>query len=197
MPTSPTETYKDGKPILPFESPAKFRSWLRKNAATSAGIWIKFAKKGSGIKSIVYAEALDEALCVGWIDSQVAKYDDEFYLQRFTPRGPKSKWSKINVAKVEKLIAAGRMKPAGQRQIDAARSDGRWEQAYDSARTMAVPVDLAAAIQANRKAAKFFTTISSANRYAILYRLHHAAPSSRAKRIADFVAMLSAGKTIH
>lgn len=197
MPRKPPETYKDGKPIFPFPSPAEFRAWLAKNATISTGIWIKFAKKGSGVASIVYAEALDEALCVGWIDSQVAKYDDRFYLQRFTPRGPKSKWSKINVAKVEKLIAAGRMKQAGQVQIDAAKSDGRWEQAYDSARTITVPADLAEAIKANRKAAAFFDTISSANRYAFLYRLHHTAAPSRKKRIAEFVAMLSAEKTLH
>jgi len=185
MPSKPELHPKDGRPILLFSSQSAWRTWLERNGANSTGVWLKFAKKGSGKKSIVYAEALEEALCFGWIDSQLATLDERFYLQRFTPRGPKSKWSKANCDKVQKLIATGRMLPAGQTHVDAAQTDGRWEQAYASPSKMAVPDDFAAALSKHRKAAAFFEKLSSANRYAILYRLHDAKkPETRKKRIA-------------
>ena len=189
---------KDGRQILAFATAAKFEAWLKKNHATCEGIWLKFAKRDTGVTSIYYPEALDVALCYGWIDSQVAKLDATFYLQRFTPRGPRSKWSKINVTKCDQLNATGRMQPTGQAQIDLARTDGRWADAYDSAKNASVPPDLQAALDKHKKAAAFFATLKGANRYAILYRLRDAKkPETRKKRLDQFVTMLKEGKTMH
>ena len=183
---------------LAFASADAFEAWLAEHHATSDGIWIKFAKKASGIPTVVYAEAVDASLRYGWIDGQVRRVDDDFYLQRFTPRRARSRWSKINCAKAEALIASGRMEPAGLAEVERAKADGRWDAAYDPPTTATVPGDLRAALDADPKASAFFDTIDSNNRYAILHRLQDAKkPETRAARIAKFVAMLSRGETIH
>jgi uncharacterized protein YdeI (YjbR/CyaY-like superfamily) len=186
-----------GEP-LPFADQAAWRAWLAENHASSDGVWIKFAKKGSGIPTVVYAEAVEEALIHGWIDGQVKRVDDDFYMQRFTPRRAQSRWSKINCAKAEKLIAEGRMHPAGLAEVERAKVDGRWERAYDSPTTATVPDDLRAALDASPAAAKLFAELDGNNRYAILHRLQDAKkPETRARRIEQFVAMLSRGETIY
>lgn len=186
------------EPIRAFASGAAFGRWLAKEHTRSTGIWLKIPKKGAGRRGPAYAEALEEALRFGWIDGQKAKHDDDFFLQRFTPRSPRSKWSKINRKKAEALIAAGRMEPAGRAAVAAAKKDGRWAAAYDSHRTATVPADLRAALHADEKAAAFFATLSSQKRYAILYRVHEAKrPDTRARRIAKYVAMCARGETIH
>jgi uncharacterized protein YdeI (YjbR/CyaY-like superfamily) len=188
----------DGKPILTFASQAEWEAWLDAEHAASDGVWVKFAKKGSGVATVVYAEALDVALCYGWIDSQVASHDERFYLQKFTPRRSRSKWSRINRGKIEELAKQGRMKPAGLEQVALAKADGRWAAAYASPANATVPDDLEKALDANPKAAEFFATLSGSNRYAILYRLEDAKkPETRARRIDKFVAMLNEQKKIY
>jgi uncharacterized protein YdeI (YjbR/CyaY-like superfamily) len=185
-------------PILPFSSAKKWREWLHKNHAVSDGVWLRFYKKASGVTTVVYAEALDEALCYGWIDSQTKKYDANSYLQKFTPRRKKSLWSKINREKVARLIKEKRMHPAGLLEIEKAKKDGRWESAYDSSKNMKVPEDFLKALAKNKKAALFFKTLDKANVYAISWRLHHAKkPETRARSIEKFIAMLSLGKKLH
>jgi uncharacterized protein YdeI (YjbR/CyaY-like superfamily) len=189
---------KNGLPILSFASPGDWETWLGEHHRTSKGLWLKIAKKGSGIDSVDYAEALDVALCHGWIDGQKGAFDDTYWLQKFTPRGPRSKWSKINVDKALALIDANRMKPAGLAAIEQARSDGRWEQAYDSQSRATVPEDLQRELDKNPEAAKFFATLDSANRYAVLYRIHEARkPQTRARRIEKFIAMLNRQEKLH
>jgi uncharacterized protein YdeI (YjbR/CyaY-like superfamily) len=188
----------DDLPILPFSSQADWESWLEENHADAAGLWLKIAKKASGIATVSYAEALDTALCFGWIDGQRGRLDDEWFLQRFTPRRARSRWSQINRAKVEQLIADGRMRPAGLREIERAKADGRWEAAYASQSTIEVPDDLQQALDANPAAKEFFATLSGSNRYAVLYRIHDAKRAdTRTRRIEKFVAMLARGETIH
>jgi len=185
-------------PIVQFKSQKEWATWLGKNHAKSTGVWLQIAKKASGIASVTYAEALDVALCYGWIDGQKDSYDDQSWLQRFTPRGPKSIWSKMNREHVARLIKAGKMTPAGQKAIDAAKADGRWDAAYDSQSKATVPADLQAELDKYPKAKAFFATLKSANRYAILFRLHTAKkPETRAKRLAQFVEMLEKGKTMY
>ncbi len=185
-------------PVLPFASQSAWDAWLDDNGATSTGIWLKIAKNGSGFDSVSYAEALSTALCHGWIDGQKEKFDAEHWLQRFTPRKAKSRWSKINRDSVEKLIEQGRMKPSGLREVELAKADGRWNAAYDGQRTIAVPDDFQAELDKNDRAREFFSTLRGANRYAILYRIQDAKrPETRASRIAKFVAMLSEGETIY
>ena len=189
---------KQGLPIIAFASPAQWEEWLKEHHGTSKGVWLKFAKKGSGETTVTYLEALDVALCHGWIDSQKGALDETFFLQRFTPRGPRSKWSKINQDKVEALGKAKRMRPAGLAEVEKARADGRWEAAYDGQRTITVPEDLQKELDANPKAAAFFATLSSVNRYAILYRIQDAKkPETRARRIEKFMGMLERGETVH
>ncbi|HTG35405.1 MAG TPA: YdeI/OmpD-associated family protein [Thermoanaerobaculia bacterium] len=189
---------KNGLPILPFASQGDWETWLAKHHRTSKGLWLKMAKKASGIDSINYAEALDVALCHGWIDGQKGAFDDTFWIQKFTPRGPRSKWSKINVDKALALIEAGRMKPAGLAEVERAQSDGRWEQAYDSQSKATVPEDLQRELDKNPEAAKFFATLNSANRYAVLYRVHEAKkPETRARRIEKFIDMLNRHEKVH
>jgi uncharacterized protein YdeI (YjbR/CyaY-like superfamily) len=184
--------------ILPFESKKKWADWLAKQHETSSGVWLKLAKKDSGIPSVTYEEALDVALCYGWIDGQKKGFDDKYWLQKFTPRGPKSIWSKINTEKAEKLIASGEMKPAGLKAIEAARQDGRWEAAYASQKNMTVPEDFQAALGKNKKAKAFFATLNSANRYAILWRIQTAKKAeTRARHIQKFVDMLEKGEKLH
>lgn len=189
---------KDDLPILPFESPAAWEGWLEKHHGDSSGLWLQIAKKASGVPTVTYAEALDVAICFGWIDGQKASYDERTFLQRFTPRRARSKWSKINVDKVAELLAAGRMRPAGLVQVEAAKTDGRWDAAYGGMATIGVPDDLQAALDAKPSAREFFATISRANRYAVLYRVHDAKRAeTRARRIATIVEMLAEGRTFH
>ena len=188
----------DGLPLLPFATAVEFEQWLAAEHDRAPGVWVKIAKKATGIISVTHTEALDVALCYGWIDGQRRTYDEQFFAQRFTPRRARSNWSKVNREKVAALIAQGRMQPAGQAEIDRAKADGRWDAAYDSQRTATVPPDLQAALDANPAAAKFFATLRSANRFAVLYRIHDAKrPETRARRIAKFVDMLSRGETLH
>jgi uncharacterized protein YdeI (YjbR/CyaY-like superfamily) len=185
-------------PVMGFDSAGALDDWLARHHTGAPGIWLKIAKKGSGIPSVSYAEALEVALCYGWIDGQKDRLDDDHWLQRFTPRKPGGRWSKINRDKAEELISSGRMKPAGRRAVGQAQADGRWEAAYAGQRTMEVPPDLAAALDASDRARAFFATLSSGNRYAILYRIGDAKrPETRAKRIAKYVAMLEEHQTIH
>lgn len=179
-------------PTLAFATPGAFARWLAKNHARSRGLWLKIAKKGMGMASIDYAQALEEALCWGWIDGQSRRIDDTWYVQKFTPRGARSLWSKINCAKATALIAAGRMKPAGLAEVERARQDGRWARAYDSPSRATVPDDLAAALVKNARASAFFAGLDSRNRYAILHRVQTAKkPETRARRIAQFVKMMA------
>lgn len=185
-------------PILTFRTAADWDRWLEQEHARVNGVWLKLAKKGASLQTHSYAEALDVALCWGWIDGQKRALDDEAFLQRFTPRRPRSRWSKINCGKVEKLISEGRMRPPGQREVDAAKSDGRWEAAYDGQRTATVPPDLEAALAADPKIRAAFDALDGANRFAILYRLQDAKkPETRARRLEKFVAMLAEGGRIH
>lgn len=192
-----TET-RSGLPIIGFADAAALERWLAEQPGDSAGLWIRFAKRGSGIASVSKAEAIDAALCHGWIDGQLDPYDEAHWLIRFTPRKPRSKWSRINRTRALELIAEGRIRPAGLAEIDAAKADGRWDAAYAPASTAEVPPDLAAALDANPKAAAFFATLTGANRYAILYRIGAVKkPETRARKITGFVAMLERGETIH
>ena len=183
---------------LPFETPAAFEAWLDEHHEASDGIWIKFAKKASGITSVTYKEVLPIALAHGWIDGQVKRIDDDWYRQRWTPRRARSVWSKINRAAAEAMIERGEMKPAGLREVERAKADGRWERAYDSPKTAEVPDDLRAALDADAAAAEFFAGLDSINRYAILHRIQGAKkPETRARRIEQFVAMCGRGETVH
>lgn len=185
-------------PILTFRTATDWERWLEQEHARVDGVWLKLAKKGASLQTHTYAEALDVALCWGWIDGQKRALDEEAFLQRFTPRRARSRWSKINCGKVEKLISEGRMRPPGQREVDAAKGDGRWEAAYDGQRTATVPPDLEAALAADPTIRAAFDALDGANRFAILYRLHDAKkPETRARRLEKFVAMLAEGGRIH
>lgn len=187
-----------GQPMLAFPDPAAWEKWLAAEHAGASGLWLKLAKKGCPHTTVSYAEALDIALCFGWIDAQKRPLDDDYWLQRFTPRKPKGKWSKINRGKAEALIADGRMRPTGLREVEAAKADGRWDAAYDGQSTATVPDDLRQALDADADAAAFFATLDRGNRYAILYRVQEAKkPETRAARIAKFVAMLHDHQTVH
>ncbi|HEU0019596.1 MAG TPA: YdeI/OmpD-associated family protein [Thermoleophilaceae bacterium] len=188
----------DDLPILPFPSQAAWETWLEENHSDAQGLWLKIAKKASGIETVTYVEALEIALCFGWIDGQRGRFDDEWFVQRFTPRRARSRWSQINRDKVERLIADGRMRPAGLREVERAKEDGRWEAAYASQSKIEVPDDLQRALDANSAAKEFFGTLDSANRYAVLYRIHDAKrATTRSRRIEQFVAMLARGEKIH
>ena len=192
------EQGKDGRPILAFASQTEWEAWLDGEHASSDGVWLKFAKKGSGVESVVYAEALEVALCYGWIDSQVKSLDERFYLQRFTPRRGRSKWSRVNRDKIEKLTKQGRMKPAGLAQVELAKADGRWEAAYASPANAEVPDDLQAALDGNAKAAEFWASLNKSNRFAILYQLQDAKkPETRARRLEKFMGMLERGEKLY
>ncbi|WP_285414191.1 YdeI/OmpD-associated family protein [Variovorax sp. efr-133-TYG-130] len=177
---------------------ASWTRWLERHHASAAGVWLRIAKKDSGIASIDHPAALEEALCWGWIDGQRKSDDAQYFLQRFTPRTRRSIWSQINRAKVLKLIDEGRMQPAGLAEIERAKADGRWDAAYEGVAAATVPPDLQAALDANKKAAKFFATLDSRNRFAVLFRTQGAKkPETRARRIAQFVEMLAKGVKIH
>ncbi|TDV36802.1 YdeI/OmpD-associated family protein [Actinophytocola oryzae] len=184
-------------PEVGFDGQAEFAAWLAEHADTP-GLWLRIAKKGTGLVSVDHDQALEEALRHGWIDGTARRVDDQWFVQKFTPRGRRSRWSRINRASAERLIAEGRMFPRGLREVEAARADGRWDAAYASPANSTVPDDLAAALAASPAAAAFFTTLTSQNRYAILYRVEEAKrPETRARRIEKFVAMLERGETIH
>jgi uncharacterized protein YdeI (YjbR/CyaY-like superfamily) len=188
---------KTQQPVLFFATPAKLEAWIDEHGEDSDGIWLKFAKKDSGIESVVYAEAVEIALSYGWIDGQAKRHDDHHYLQRITPRRSRSKWSKINREKAERLMAEGRMRPAGLREVERAKEDGRWDEAYDSPSNATVPDDFRAALDAEPAAAEFFASLGSARRYSFLYRITDAKrPETRAKRIAEYVELLARGETL-
>lgn len=180
-----------------FENADAWQRWLEANG-DATGLWLLIAKKGSGVVSVTYAEALDVALCHGWIDGQKKGVDARFFAQRFTPRRPRSLWSKINIGHVERLVVAGRMRPAGLREVEAAKADGRWDAAYASASSMQVPEELARALAKNRKASAFFETLDKTNRYAFCWRVQTAKkPETRQARAKQFVAMLAKGEKLH
>jgi uncharacterized protein YdeI (YjbR/CyaY-like superfamily) len=184
-------------PTLPFANKRKWSDWLAKQHATSTGLWLKLAKKDSGIPSITYEEALDVALCYGWIDGQKKGFDDKYWLQKFTPRGAKSIWSKINTEKVERLIASGEMKPAGLKAVEAAKADGRWDAAYSSQKNISIPADFQAALDKDKKAKMNFMKLKSAERYSFLFRIHNAKkPETRARKIQQFIELLAKGEAL-
>ncbi len=188
----------DDLPTVGFASRDAWAEWLEDAHADAAGVWLKIPKAGSGETGVSYAEALEVALCFGWIDGQKRKLDDRFWLQRFTPRRPKSIWSRINRDKVLALIERGEMRPAGLREVERAQADGRWDAAYEPQSAIGVPDDLRAVLDANEAAATAFAALDSANRYAILHRVHTAKkPETRARRIVSFVEMLAGGGKIH
>ena len=184
--------------VLSFKTASAWSRWLAAHHATSRGVWLKIAKKAASSASVSYVQAIEVSLAWGWIDGQKDKLDEAWWLQRFTPRQAKSPWSKINRGKAEAIIAAGAMQPAGLAEVERARSDGRWQRAYDGARTSSVPADLAAALAGNARARTFFETLKGANRYAILYRIQTAKKAeTRAERITQFVAMCARHETLH
>lgn len=188
----------DDLPILRFADQAEMEEWLDQNHASSDGIWLQIAKKAAREPTVTYAEAVEVGLCFGWIDSQMRRLDDEHYIQRFTPRRPRGRWSKINREKAEALIAAKKMRPSGLAEVEAAQADGRWEAAYAGQASAEVPPDLQRELDANEAAAEFFAGLDSANRYAIVYRLNDAKkPETRESRLRKFVAMLERGEKIH
>ena len=183
---------------IPFASDAEWERWLDENHASVDGVWIKMAKKGTGIDSVRYPEVLDTALCFGWIDAKRLALDEQYFLQRFVPRRPRSNWSRINVEKIERLTAEGRMRPAGFAEVERAKADGRWAAAYDRQRFNTVPEDLQTELDTRPEAKAFFEGLNSQNRYTILYQLQDAKrPETRARRLAKFVATLEAGERIY
>jgi uncharacterized protein YdeI (YjbR/CyaY-like superfamily) len=185
-------------PVLAFPDQAAFEAWLEAEHATSPGIYVRLSKKNAGVPSVTYAEVVESCLCFGWIDGRGNRLDDRFHLQRITPRRPRSVWSQTNVDRVEALLEAGRMRPAGLAAVEAARADGRWDRAYAGAKDITVPDDLAAALDADPKVRAEFESLDGANRYAVLFRVHTAGtPETRARRIATLVQMLAEGGRIH
>jgi len=185
-------------PIVSFTDPGAWSAWLVAHHGSSRGVWLKIAKKASATASVTYGEALEVALAWGWIDGQKGKLDDKWWLQKFTPRGPKSMWSKINRDKALALTAAGKMMPSGLAEVERAMTDGRWERAYASQSKASVPEDLEKALAKNPRAQAFFATLGAHNRYAVLWRVHTAKKAeTRARRIAQFVEMLAKGETLH
>ena len=192
------ETERAGLPIRAFADLVAWETWLAAEPRSSRGVWLKLAKASAGVPSVSKADAIDGALCHGWIDGQLNPFDESWWLIRFTPRKPRSKWSEKNRTRAIELIAAGRIAAAGQAEIDAAKADGRWDAAYAPQSTVTVPDDLAAALDAEPGARAFFDQLDSANRYAILYRVHEAKkPATRAARIAKFVGMCARSERVH
>lgn len=183
---------------MPFATAADWEVWLDQEHAQSNGVWLQFAKKTSGVPSVTYDEAVEVALCYGWIDSQKKGYDDTYWLQKFTPRRPNSKWSQSNRERVERLLAEERMQPAGLREVELAQANGQWDAAYSGQAAATVPEDLQAELDANPEAAAFFDTLKSVNRYAILHRLETAKkPETRQKRLRQYIDMLERKETIY
>ncbi len=198
--SAPASVTKTEPPVLSFETSAKFARWLKAQPAPSVGVWLRLGKKAGTLKTLSYQEALDVALAWGWIDGQTKTHDQDSWLRRFTPRGPKSIWSKINRAKALALIEAGEMQPAGLAEVNRAQQDGRWEAAYDSPKNAVLPPDFSAALAKSPRAAKFFETLNGANRYSVLFRvqpLRYKKAETRARKIAELVAMLERGEKIH
>ncbi len=188
----------DTLPIISFETQQDWERWLTEHHTEIEGLWLKIAKKEAGISSVNYAEALESAICYGWIDGQKASFDDKYWLQKFTPRRAKSIWSKVNCTKALALIAEGRMQPAGLRQVELAQADGRWEAAYESQSKITIPDDFQRELDNNPKAQAFFTTLNSVNRYAILFRIQTAKkPATRSARISTFIEMLSNNQKLY
>ena len=188
----------DNLSIISFATQQDWEAWLKEHHTATRGIWLKLAKKETGILSLSYSEALDSALCYGWIDGQKASCDDLYWLQKFTPRSSKSMWSKVNCDKVTALLASGRMQPAGIRQVELAKADGRWEAAYESQSNITIPDDFQRELDKNQQAKKFFHTLNSVNRYAILFRIQTAKkPETRSARITKFIEMLSNNQKIY
>lgn len=184
--------------LVSFASSNEWRKWIAANHSKSKGVWLRFFKKDSGEETVTYTEALDEALCYGWIDGQLKTYDAKSYIQKFTPRRPKSIWSKRNVEKAERLIQEGKMKKAGMEQVELAKADGRWQKAYQSPKNMEMPKDLLEQLSKNKKAKAFFDGLNKANLYAIAWRLQTAKkPETRAKRLKEILDMLREGKKFH
>jgi uncharacterized protein YdeI (YjbR/CyaY-like superfamily) len=191
-------TAKQDLPVISFRSREEWEAWLDEEHESSGGLWLKFAKKGSGLDSVSPAEAVEVALCYGWIDGQAASVDEKHWLVRFTPRRPRSRWSTINRTKAEELIEQGRMRPAGLREVERAKADGRWEAAYEGQRSAKEPDDLLLALERSDLAREAFSALSRADRYAILYRIEEAKkPETRARRIANFVGMLEEGRKLY
>lgn len=185
-------------PILAFASQELWQKWLEKYHATLDGVWVQFYKKNSGVATVSYAQAVETALCYGWIDSQVKKFDDKSYLQKFTPRRSKSIWSKVNTLHIERLMKEGKMKPAGVKQVAEAKKNGRWDAAYNSPSTSTLPEDFLKELSKNKKAKEFFETLTKTNTYAIAWRLETAKkPETRAKRMNIILAMLAKGEKFH
>lgn len=185
-------------PVLPFKNGKEFAIWLEKHHKTTEGIWIRIYKKTTNIETVSHAEALDEALCYGWIDSLGRKYDDISYIQKFTPRRPKSLWSKRNIEHIKRLIKEGKMKEAGMKEVEAAKQDGRWEKAYDAPSTMEVPEDFIKEVSKYKKAKDFFDSLNKANTYAIGWQLQTAKkPETREKRFNKFLEMMKNGEKLH
>jgi uncharacterized protein YdeI (YjbR/CyaY-like superfamily) len=184
-------------PIVQVSDQAGWRAWLDANHETTTGVWLKFAKQAAPVRTVTYGEAVEEALCFGWIDGQARGLDEHFYLQRFTPRRKRSVWSEINREKATRLIKAGRMAPAGHAQVEAAKADGRWDNAYPPSTRATVPDDFQRALDARPEARQFFEGLTGSTRYAFLYRLHRVRdPARRAQRIADYVDRLAGGRTL-
>lgn len=185
-------------PTLTFSTQAEWESWLELNGGATAGVWLRLAKKSVNRQAFSYAEALESALCHGWIDGKKQAESEHYWLQRFTPRRPRSIWSKINRTKAESLISSGKMRPAGMSEIDRARQDGRWDAAYSSASTSTIPDDFQKALNANKTAKAFFATLNSSNRFAILFRIQNVKKAeTRARKIAQFVEMLGNHEKLH
>ena len=184
------------QPVLAFPSAEQFEAWLEENGTDSDGIWLKFAKKGSGVQSVTYPEAVEAALCHGWIDGQVKRLDDAYYLQKFTPRRARSRWSKINREKAQTLMSEGRMRPRGLAEVERAKADGRWDEAYEPPRTATAPDDFVRALDEVPRARAFYEGLAPSKRYSFIYRIRDAKrPETRARRIAEYVALLAEGKT--
>jgi uncharacterized protein YdeI (YjbR/CyaY-like superfamily) len=189
---------KKDLPVISFETSADFRNWLENNYEDQTGIWLRIFKKDSGVPSVNYTLALDEALCYGWIDGQVKSIDEQSYIQKFTPRRSRSMWSKRNIENVKRLKKEGRMRPSGIKEVERAKSDGRWENSYDSPSNMTVPEDFLIELSKDKKAAEFFNTLSKINKYSIVWRLQTAKkPETRANRMKVILEMLSKGKSFH
>ncbi len=198
QPVSVTTTLSspDGKLVVAFKTPASFDLWLSKHHLEHVGVWIQFFKAASGHASVTYAEALDVALCYGWIDGPIRKGDDVSWLHKFTPRGKRSVWSQVNKAHIERLTQEGLMKPAGQAAVELAKTDGRWEAAYASSSTFEESAEFLAALKKSKQASEFYATLKKAHRYAIYYRLHNAKkPETKSRKIVEFIAMLERGET--
>lgn len=189
---------KPDLPVIPFSSPAEWEQWLSQNHSVSKGIWLQMFKKGTGIASVYYAEALDVALCYGWIDGQLKSIDELSYMQRFTPRRPKSIWSKRNIEHIARLTKEGRMKPAGLKEAEEAKTDGRWDMAYDGQGTMNLPDDFLEILAGNKKAFEFYESLNKANKYAIAWRIQTAKrPDTREKRMKEILEMLQREEKFH